>query len=71
MVSATGWCHWHQHYVKLMGLFKNPFGNFQLNSFKSSEVCHYTVLNGTLVIPWVTSVPIQVELLKCSASFDP
>ena len=30
-----------------------------LNSFKFSEVCHYTVLNGTLVIPWVTSIPVQ------------
>ena len=35
--------------------------NLLVNSFqvKSSEVCHYTVLNGTLVIPCVTSVPVQ------------
>ena len=38
------------HYVKLMDLFKNPIGNLPLNSFKSSEVCHYTVLNGMLII---------------------
>ena len=44
---------------KIDGPFKNPIGNLLFTSFKSSEVCHYSVLNRTLVIPWVTSVPVQ------------
>ena len=44
------------HYVKLMGLFKTPIGNLPLPSFKSSEVYHYTVLNGSRCYP---AFPVQ------------
>ena len=48
------------HYINLMGLFKNPIGNLLLTSFKSSEVYHYTVLNGTLKSRYFPAFPVQV-----------
>ena len=49
------------HYVKLMGLLKSlfKFGNLPLTSFKSSEVYHYTVLNGTLKSRCFPAFPVQ------------
>ena len=47
------------HYEKLIGLFKTPIGNLLLNSFKSSEVYHYTVLNGTLKSRCFPAFPVQ------------
>ena len=43
-------------------VLKPASSNLGLTSFKSSEVCHYTVLNGTLVIPWGTSFPVQANV---------
>ena len=38
-----------------MGLFKNHIGNLLLTHFKSQEVCHYSTLNETLIIPSLTA----------------